>query len=423
MTTPGGLTVTCVAAVARNGVIGDGPDIPWKVPGEQAEFKRRTLGTTLLMGRATYASIGRPLPGRTTVVLTRDASWSPGHDGVHVARDLDAAVAIADELGRPVSVAGGAQVYAAALAAPGLVDAQVLTEIPLEVEGDVRYPAVDAAGWPVVDRDEREGFTVVVRWREARLEALAALLGGPVVDPVVLHGGTHATTLAVRQGERDLVARWFPPGDPAVERERAVLAVAPPLAPVFVVDGATPWGPVLVTTRLPGGPPPAGAAPEDLAPAMAETLAAVHAHDAAGLRASTVTATPPSGRTVLVHGDFWSGNLLWDGPEDAPEGGPRVVGVVDWTGACRGPAELDVAWARQDLVLLGSVEAARIFLETYEQASGSRLGDVAAWDRWAAERAAPHVAGWAANYAGIGRPDLVGGVLVERLERFAAALG
>ncbi|HEY1134378.1 MAG TPA: dihydrofolate reductase [Nocardioides sp.] len=165
MTTPGGLTVTCVAAVARNGVIGDGPDIPWKVPGEQAEFKRRTLGTTLLMGRATYASIGRPLPGRTTVVLTRDRAWSPGHEAVRVAHDLDEAVRLADEIGAPVVVAGGAQVYAAALAEPGLVDAQALTEIPLDPPGDVRYPTLDDATWPVVERDEHEGFTVVVRRR------------------------------------------------------------------------------------------------------------------------------------------------------------------------------------------------------------------------------------------------------------------
>lgn len=415
MTTPGGLTVSCVAAVARGGVIGDGPDIPWKVPGEQAEFKRRTLGTTLLMGRTTYESIGRPLPGRTTVVLTRDASWTPGHDGVHVARDLRAAVAIADGLGAPVSVVGGAQVYAAALAAPGLVDAQVITEIPLEVRGDVRYPTIDETAWSVVERDAHEGFTVVTRWRPARLDALAVLLRGPVEDPVLLRGGAHATTLAVRQGERDLVARWFPQGDPAVGRERAVLDVAPPLAPGYVADGATPWGPVLVTTRLTGGPPPADAAPEDLAPAMGEALAAVHERDGAGLRVSSASTTPASKRTVLVHGDFWSGNLVWDGL--------RAVGVVDWTGACRGPAELDLAWARQDLVLLGSTEAARILLDAYERASGVRFGDVTAWDRWAVDRAAPQVSGWATNYAGIGRPDLTGRVLVERLQRFAAALG
>lgn len=168
MTTPGGRTVRCVAAVARNGVIGDGPDIPWQVPGEQAEFKRRTMGATLLMGRTTFESIGRPLPGRTTVVLTRDAAWA--HPGVLVAGDLETALDLADGVEvdgrRPdVVVAGGARVYAAVLAVPGLVDEQVLTEVPLEPTGDVRYPAYDAGEWRVVEVDEHDGFTVVVRRR------------------------------------------------------------------------------------------------------------------------------------------------------------------------------------------------------------------------------------------------------------------
>ncbi|WP_028473537.1 dihydrofolate reductase [Nocardioides alkalitolerans] len=166
MTTPGGKQVVCVSAVARNGVIGDGPRIPWRVPGEQAEFKRRTLGHTLLMGRATYESIGRPLPGRTTVVLTRDPSWAA--DGVLLAADLVSALAVADGLDGDLMVVGGAQVYLAALEQPGLVDAQVLTEIPEEPDGDVRYPAFDEADWPVVERTEHEGFAVVVRRRAPR---------------------------------------------------------------------------------------------------------------------------------------------------------------------------------------------------------------------------------------------------------------
>src|SRR5690349_14231236 len=78
--------VILVAAVARNGVIGNGPDIPWRVPGEQKAFKELTLGHTLVMGRTTYESIGRPLPGRTTIVLSRDPDWSA--EGVRVARTL-----------------------------------------------------------------------------------------------------------------------------------------------------------------------------------------------------------------------------------------------------------------------------------------------------------------------------------------------
>ena len=71
--------VILVAAVARNGVIGNGSDIPWKVPGEQRLFKELTMGDVLVMGRTTYESIGRPLPGRTTIVLTRAPDLSLIH--------------------------------------------------------------------------------------------------------------------------------------------------------------------------------------------------------------------------------------------------------------------------------------------------------------------------------------------------------
>ncbi len=157
--TPGGRRVVLVAAVAQNGVIGDGPDIPWRIPGEQATFKQLTLGHVLLMGRTTYESIGRPLPGRTTVVLTRDPAWSA--DGVLVARDLDAALALADEAGRAggpeveVMVAGGAQVYAAALA---VADTQVLTEVRQSPTGDVHYPDFDRAEWHEQRREALDGF-------------------------------------------------------------------------------------------------------------------------------------------------------------------------------------------------------------------------------------------------------------------------
>ena len=69
------MTVTLIAAVARNGVIGHDGGIPWHLPADFAHFKATTLGHTLVMGRATYESIGRPLPGRTTIVLTRDPGW------------------------------------------------------------------------------------------------------------------------------------------------------------------------------------------------------------------------------------------------------------------------------------------------------------------------------------------------------------
>ena len=151
--TPGGKRVVLVAAVADNGVIGNGPDIPWKIPGEQAEFKALTLGHVLLMGRTTYESIGRPLPGRTTVVLTRDPDWRA--DGVEVAHDVASALAIADGLSGDVMVAGGAEVYAATL---DVADEQVLTEVHLEPAGDVHYPAFDRSEWTETRREPGKDY-------------------------------------------------------------------------------------------------------------------------------------------------------------------------------------------------------------------------------------------------------------------------
>ncbi|WGL50950.1 dihydrofolate reductase [Nocardioides sp. BP30] len=151
--------VVLVAAVADNGVIGNGPDIPWRIPGEQAEFKELTWGHTLLMGRTTYESIGRPLPGRTTIVLSRDPDWrpasSPGSEAVQVAGDIAAALALAKDTPGDVMVAGGAQVYAAAM--PHATE-QVLTRVHLTPEGDVFYPAYDEGSWRESAREDREGY-------------------------------------------------------------------------------------------------------------------------------------------------------------------------------------------------------------------------------------------------------------------------
>jgi dihydrofolate reductase len=145
--------IVMVAAVARNGVIGNGPDIPWRIPGEQRLFKELTMGHTLVMGRTTYDSIGRPLPGRTTIVLTRSPSWTA--EGVLVAHSLDDALTRAAALPGDVMVVGGAQVYAEALP---VATEQVLSEIPLSPEGDAFYPDFDRAAWLETSREVFEGY-------------------------------------------------------------------------------------------------------------------------------------------------------------------------------------------------------------------------------------------------------------------------
>ncbi len=151
--TPSGKQVVLVAAVADNGVIGADGAIPWHLPEDFAHFKATTMGHTLLMGRATYESIGRPLPGRETVVLTRDAAWSA--DGVRTAAALQDALHLAEDLPGDVMVVGGAAVYAAALP---LADAQVLTEVHRSPEGDTRYPWFDEERWREERREAFDGY-------------------------------------------------------------------------------------------------------------------------------------------------------------------------------------------------------------------------------------------------------------------------
>ena len=136
-------------------MIGADGGIPWRVPEEHAFFKATTVGHTLVMGRATYDSIGRPLPGRTTIVLTRDPDWRA--DGVTTATSVEDALALAEG---DVFVAGGATVYAAALP---YADQQLLSEIDLEPEGDTFYPEFDRTKWREASRERHEGFDVV-RW-------------------------------------------------------------------------------------------------------------------------------------------------------------------------------------------------------------------------------------------------------------------
>jgi dihydrofolate reductase len=137
------MTVRMIWAEARGGVIGNDGGIPWRLPGEQAMFKRRTMGSTVVMGRATWESLParvRPLPGRRNVVLTRTPGWS--------AEGAETAASVADVLSRydDVWVIGGAAVYAAFLPH---ADEIVRTEIDLTVPGDTWAPEL-GDGWRCV---------------------------------------------------------------------------------------------------------------------------------------------------------------------------------------------------------------------------------------------------------------------------------
>lgn len=145
-----------MAAVGRNGVIGAGGGLPWRIPEDLARFKRLTMGHALVMGRATFESIGRPLPGRTNIVLTRRRDWD--HEGVEVAASLDEATTIAASRGQDLFIAGGAEVYRAALET---ADRMELTEVDAEPEGDTWFPLVDWSNWQETQREEQPGFAFV----------------------------------------------------------------------------------------------------------------------------------------------------------------------------------------------------------------------------------------------------------------------
>lgn len=124
-----------VAARSRNHIIGRDADIPWQVKGEQALFKKITLGGCLVMGRRTFESIGRPLPGRISIVVTRQNDYKP--EGCLVAHDIEEGLKQAEASERPIFVIGGGELYAATLARAQRVH---LTTIDLEVEGNVFFP-------------------------------------------------------------------------------------------------------------------------------------------------------------------------------------------------------------------------------------------------------------------------------------------
>ena len=151
------MTVTILAAVARNGVIGVDGGLPWHLPDELALFKELTLGHVLVMGRRTYESVGKPLPGRTTVVVTRDPDWE-GAEGVLRAGSVAEALELAGSLDDEVFVVGGAQVYAEALAA---ADRLALTFVDAEPIGDTLFPAVDWTEWGERARRGGAGWTHV----------------------------------------------------------------------------------------------------------------------------------------------------------------------------------------------------------------------------------------------------------------------
>lgn len=142
-----GVPLAIIAAVARNGVIGGNNRLLWKLRSDMLHFRAITMGKPMIMGRRTWDSIGRPLPGRETIVVTRDPSFAA--PGAHVVQSPEAAIALGQELAEQlkapeIMVAGGGELYSLLL---DQCDALHITQVDLAPEGDAFFPAIDPARW------------------------------------------------------------------------------------------------------------------------------------------------------------------------------------------------------------------------------------------------------------------------------------
>ena len=276
------------------------------------------------------------------------------------------------------------------------------------------------------------------------LEQVRRLAGSSAtIDSVLrLHGGQHAAVWRVDTASPALtvVVKQFPVGDPAAACEARVLQAIDGLgglAPVLLgSDMGGEWSefPSTLVGWLDGREDIAPTDPDAWATQLGRTLASVHAvpgdrvsalpsvfDRSSGSREvlegslatrvrsdwSQITASPQ----VLTHCDYWSGNVVWRDGE--------LSGIVDWSGAARGPRGFDVGWCRLDLCLLFDEPVADVFLAAYEDATGHPLADIGLWDGWAVARSHGIVETWAANYRPFGRADLDEGELRRRHSRWA----
>ena len=146
------MKLSIVVAMSVNRVIGRDNALPWKLPADLKHFRELTLGHHLLMGRKTFESIGRPLPGRTTVVITRQDGYA--REGILVVSSVDEAVELASKAGEPEAfIAGGAEIYQQTLQR---ADRLYLTLVHRSFQGDTLFPEFDKSAWQEVSRKDLE---------------------------------------------------------------------------------------------------------------------------------------------------------------------------------------------------------------------------------------------------------------------------
>ncbi|MEX2317429.1 MAG: dihydrofolate reductase [Pirellulales bacterium] len=146
------MRISIIAAVAENGVIGRGGKLPWHLADDLKRFKRLTMGHTLIMGRKTWESIGRPLAGRRMVVVSRQADYRTGFENIEVVDNVDAALKLAAAVDDDEAfIIGGAELYREALPR---VDQLYMTRVLAEVDGDTFFPDLDWMQWERKESEE-----------------------------------------------------------------------------------------------------------------------------------------------------------------------------------------------------------------------------------------------------------------------------
>lgn len=150
------MRISLIVALSENHVIGRNNKLPWYLPNDLKYFKQVTIGLPIVMGRKTFESIGKPLPGRTNIVVTRNTEWVA--DGVRIAHSLEEAFELAQSIaeidGRnELMIIGGDQIYKSALP---LVDRMYLTEVHAHIEGDAYFPEFDRSDWQEIGREDFE---------------------------------------------------------------------------------------------------------------------------------------------------------------------------------------------------------------------------------------------------------------------------
>ena len=160
--------LTLVVAIDAQRGIGIDNKMPWHLPEDLAHFKRVTLGHPIIMGRRTYDSIGRPLPGRRNIVVTRNADWH--QNGVDAVTSLEAAVSLVGD--EPASIIGGAQIFASSM---DIADRMIVTEIQHTFTCETFFPPIDLAVWVETSRElhnsETNGFDYAYVTYERRSRA------------------------------------------------------------------------------------------------------------------------------------------------------------------------------------------------------------------------------------------------------------